>query len=215
MADLPHSWLETELTGQLCPISAPDSLWSRIHEQRRPLRVRPRRWAAWSVATAAVLMLSAGLVWLLGMTRDPSADLEALAGGELRGLANGTGKIDIRSSDPREIQNWVKARADIEIQLPDHAGVRLLGARMFRMGKSPVALIAYRTGDAYAAMLVSGKHAAGPEHASLSEHTSGDMVLYSWSQGADDYAIAFGGTKEPRRPCLLCHVDPAALMVVR
>lgn len=218
------SWLETELARQLCPISAPDSLWRQIHEQRRPLRVRPRyalnreHWAAWSLATAALLMLSAGLVWLLGMTRDSSVDLETLAGRELRGLANGTGKIDIRSSDPREIQTWVKANADIDVQLPDHAGfgnegVRLLGARMFQFRKLPVALIAYRTGDAYAAMLVSDRHAASPRHASLSEHTSGDVMLYSWSQGADDYAIAFGGMKEPRRPCLLCHVDPAALII--
>lgn len=65
-----NSWLEGELKRELRPISAPDDLWSRIHEQRRPLRVRPNPWRAWSIAMASLLLLLAGLVWRLGATRD-------------------------------------------------------------------------------------------------------------------------------------------------
>jgi hypothetical protein len=66
-----NSWLETELVRELRPVPAPDELWSRIHEQRRALRVRAHPWRAWSIVAASVLMLLAGLVWRLGATRGP------------------------------------------------------------------------------------------------------------------------------------------------
>ena len=219
------AWLETELARQLCPVTAPDSLWSRIHEQRRPLRVCPHPWTAWSIAAAALLLLSAGLAWRLGATRDPSADLESLAGQELRGIADGTGKIDFRSDDPEEIRNWIKARLDVDVRpldqpVPGMGVVRLLGARIVRLGSSSVVAIGYRVGDDFAAMLVTDGRGrlpgvAAQGHTSLQVRSSGNAQLYSWSQGSRDYAIAFNGTKSTRQPCLLCHADPAMLMVFK
>jgi anti-sigma factor RsiW len=72
-------WLEQELNRQLSPVRAPDFLWERIHEQRRPLR------AARSFkfqAMAAVIALAAIAVGLTG-SRSP-ADLRALSERELR-----------------------------------------------------------------------------------------------------------------------------------
>ncbi|HVW10264.1 MAG TPA: hypothetical protein VHC90_16870, partial [Bryobacteraceae bacterium] len=60
--------LEAELARQLGAVRAPDSLWLRIHEQRRPLRVRPNPWKTWSIAGASLLALLAGLAWRLGAT---------------------------------------------------------------------------------------------------------------------------------------------------
>ncbi len=57
------SWLEQELARQLKPASAPDDLWQRIHEQRRPLRVGPDRRIQWSVALAALAAFFAILAW--------------------------------------------------------------------------------------------------------------------------------------------------------
>lgn len=218
-------WLETELARQFCPVSAPQSLWSQIHEQRRPLRVRPHPWTAWSVVTAALLTLFAGFIWRFAITRDTSADLETLARRELRALASGSGEMGIRSGDPEEIQTWVRARSDIRLRLPDQAGtgnvaVRLLGARLIRTGKFSFAVIDYRVGDDFASMLVADRRArftgsAGSGHNSLRVKSAGDMDLYSWSVGATDYAIAFGGVGEPQRACLLCHADPPALIVFR
>jgi len=212
------SWLEAELARQLAPVSAPDSLWSRIHEQRRPLRVRPNPWTAWSLAGAALLMLLLGLVWRLGAVRDPSQDLEALAGRELRNVANGSEALGIRSSDPAEIQRWMKAKLAVDLRLADHPGnpaVRLLGARVLRFDRFSAGLISYRVGDDFAVMLVSDGPAAGPGHKSPRTGSSGDMRLYSWNQGANSYAMAFGSAKESKGPCLLCHAQPPALMVFR
>ena len=216
MADLRES-LETELARQLCPISAPDSLWHQIHQQRRPLRVRPHPWTKWSIAAAALLMLLAGLVWRLGATRGPSEDLEMLAGRELRGVANGSGRIDIRSSDPGEIQRWVKAKLDVDVRLPGNEAVRLLGARVIRLERLSIAAITFRVGDEFAAMLVTGRQRSftGSTHASLRIRSAGDMLLYSWSVGREDYAMAFGDTSAPKQPCLLCHASPPALILFR
>jgi hypothetical protein len=222
---MPDSWLESELSRQFCPVPAPDALWRRIHEQRRPLRVRPTRWMTWSVAIVSLLVLVGGLVWRFGVTRDPSADLEALAAREMRDLANGSGEIDIRSTDPREIQRWVKAKSGIDIQLPrDPAfwkdAVRLVGARVTQSAGSSVVVVTYRVGNDFAAMLVTDRRLgltqnASPAHTSLRGKSTGDMRLYSWSAGAEDYAIAFTNMKEPDRACLLCHANSPALMVFR
>lgn len=222
----PASWLETELARQLCPVTAPESLWRRIHEQRRPLRVGPHPWTAWSIAGAALLMLLAGLVWRLGAARGRAEDLENLAALELRQMAQGLEKSDFQSSDPGEIQRWVKAKLNVDVPLPERSefgnqGFAPLGVRLIRLDPfSTAAVIAYRVGGKRAAMLVADKRpgfsgGAGPGHSSLRLKSKGDVMLYSWSLGANDYAIAFAGTREPGRPCLLCHTDSPALIVFR
>lgn len=217
--------LEAELARQLCPVAAPDSLWRAIHEQRRPLRVRPNPWTAWSIAAAALLVLLAGLVWRIGATRDPSADLEALAEQELRGMETASPRIDMRSTDSGEIQRWVKANTGLDVRLTartasGNEAIRLIGARLIRFEKFPVAVIGYRAGDSYAAMLVTGTRAGSrgnsrTGHSRVRTRSAGNIQLYSWSLDADDYAMAFGGTARTAQPCLLCHAGTPALMVLR
>jgi hypothetical protein len=240
VADSFDNWLERELAGQLCPVAAPDSLWRRIHEQRRPLRVGPQRW--WNrttgpVAATLLLTLLAAVVWRMGAIRDPQADLRMLAERELRGLEDGSGKIDIRSTDPREIRAWVRARSGIEVQLPDSATsgnqeVRLVGAGLVQLDRHSVAVISYRVGGKPAALVVAGGRAGSarspagnstgtpagndsPLHGAPRIGSAKEMSLYSWSVGAAEYTIAFGGTEEPQRACLLCHANPPALVVFR
>jgi len=222
----PPAWLEAELTRQLCAVSAPDSLWNRIHEQRRPLRARPNPWKTWSIAAAAVLVLLAGLVWRLGATlvfheAGPAAELEALAQRELQE----TSKVDLRSGDPGKIRAWVKANAGVDIQLPDRREfgkdvVSLIGVRLLRTGNAPVAVIRYQAGDASAALLVTNRHVdsggmAGPGHAAIHDVAVTGARLYSWSAGANEYALAFGSATDSGRPCLLCHAATPALMTLR
>lgn len=197
-------WLETELARQLCPVAAPDALWSRIHEQRRPLRVRSERRLMWPVAALALLIIAAGIFWRLGVTGEPPEE--------------------ISSSDAQQIRTWVKAKSDIDIRLPDGAtagnrSVQLLGARIVRLREYSVAVVNYRVGGQSAAMLVSGRHGGSeernPDHTLARLNIAGDTALYSWSLGADDYTLAFSGVQEPRAACLLCHINTPALMVLR
>jgi hypothetical protein len=219
------SWLESELTRQLGPVSAPAALWQQIHEQRRPLRVRPHPWLAWSIAAAALVLVLSGAIWRQRANRSPSADLEALSESELRDMANGTRQMELRSADPGEIQRWVKAEVGLNVRLTGHSmpgngAIRLLGAGIIRRERFPVAFIAYRAGNDFAAMLVADAHAglsgiAGPGHAASRMRSDGDVLLYSWRLGTDDYAIAFGSTRQPERACLICHAERPALIVFR
>jgi hypothetical protein len=74
-----ESWLEHELTRQLSPVRAPDLLWERIHEQRRPLR------AARSLKSQALIAVAALAVIAIGLTGSrPPVDLRGLSEQELR-----------------------------------------------------------------------------------------------------------------------------------
>ncbi|HEX3982172.1 MAG TPA: hypothetical protein VHX12_00620 [Acidisoma sp.] len=194
------SWLEAQLSRQLCPVSAPDALWNRIHEQRRPLRVRPRLHLMWSIAAFALLIVSTGMFWRLGLTRDPTEE--------------------ISSSDAQQIRTWVKAKSNIDIPLPDRSTFgRILGARIVRLRQYSVAIINYKVGSESATMLVTNRHAIdegrNPGHTSPRVSQTANTTSYSWSLGPDDYTIAFTGAKESRAACLLCHVNTPALMVFR
>jgi anti-sigma factor RsiW len=167
----------------------------------------------------------AGLVWRLGAAREPAAELEILAQRELRGIANGSGEVDIRSGDPNEIQAWVKANSGIDIQLPDRPSfgngtVCLIGARLLRSQKFPVAVISYRAGDTLATMLITDRRPGSggnlsARHAAFRTGIAENVRLYSWSDGRDDFAIAFGRPNDQRQPCLLCHGTTPALIVLR
>jgi len=207
--------LEAELARQLGAVSAPDSLWLRIHEQRRPLRVRPNPWTAWSIAAASLLVLLAGLAWRLGATLTPHPDLAQVARQEVREMANGTQKLDLRSADRGEIQRWVEEKTGVNLKLASFAGegAEICGARIFRSGGYSGAVISYRVDGRSAAMVVAaGSGTVGPRHTSLKEKITGDILLYSWQREDGEYALAAMGTEKPHRPCLLCH---AALLLPR
>lgn len=134
-------------------------------------------------------------------------------------------KVDLRSGDPVKIQAWVKANSGIDIRLPDRRefgndAVRLVGVRLRRTWNAPVAVIRYRAGDTSAALLVTDRYAdsggmAGPGHVAFRNEAAAGTRLYSWSAGANDYALAFGSAKDNGRPCLLCHAASPALMILR
>ncbi len=137
-----NRWLEAELARQFSPVSAPDTLWNRIHEQRRPLRVRPQRHLMWSAAALALLIIATGMLWRLGVTRDPSEE--------------------ISSTDAQQIRSWVKAKSNIDIPFPDRPTLgRLVGARIIRLQQYSVAVINYRVGSESATMTVTDRHATG------------------------------------------------------
>jgi ferric-dicitrate binding protein FerR (iron transport regulator) len=60
-------WLELELAHQLAPVEAPDELWGRVREARNPApSPRPRRSPALWLAAAAMVVATAGAIWLFG-----------------------------------------------------------------------------------------------------------------------------------------------------
>src|ERR1700704_5968529 len=92
-------------------VAAPATLWDRIHEPRNPPRASSFR--LWPIAAALLLTASGVVAWRIGLARDPVSAMEKLAEREL----NSSHEFDLRSQDPLQIRAWVKAKANIDIEL--------------------------------------------------------------------------------------------------
>jgi len=71
-------WLEQELAREIAPVEAPDELWCRIQMGRVAVVSPRRRSPALLVAAAAMVLVTAGAIWLWGSpvrtgTATPSA----------------------------------------------------------------------------------------------------------------------------------------------
>jgi hypothetical protein len=211
MADI---WLERELARQLAPVAAPESLWDRVHwqqgrQQRRPTRRVSFEWAFWPVAVAMMLLAVAGVLRILSVNREP----DQLPEQELALFARPSGDFDFHSNSFAETRAWVKAQADIDIDVPagrpapDSSGVRLLGTRIVRLHGLPIAAIDYRVGDQVATLFVSGKRVGLTTSTKASKHLFSPGRLVSWNMRSQTYTIAFSGTVNSRAACLLCHAS--------
>jgi len=182
-----NDWIEKELARQLTPVRAPDSLWSRIESARRGARSSPQAgWILWPAVAMMLLFASGDLLWEIGKAR---ASIAPLTEQDLEAVADGSA-CDFKSSDPAQIERWVKARTSMNVNLscgrPGNA--QLVGARLIRKRGAVIAAIAYQVGNDAATLLVSDKHS-----------------LFRWNR---DYSIAWSGSKEANPgACNQCHLD--------
>lgn len=207
-------WIETELHRQFRPVTAPDALWERIHQNRpRPVAPAPSVWRMPVLATLVVL-ISAGLFVELRNSRASVRDMAQVTDQELRLFADPSTGQTFPSDDPAKIRNWIKAKGNIDVELPSSrsAAVRLLGARLVSVRGALIAAVAYTVGEDSATLLVSRRTAccnatAGSRHLFSKVNTSGGKSLFSWDMKEQTYTIAYAGANDPQGGCLLCHAD--------
>lgn len=191
MSDPSKNWMENELARQLTPVKAPASLWGRIESARRAKHhSRQAGWILWPAVATLLLLASGDLVWEIGKAR---ASLGPLTEQDLEAVTAGAG-CDFKSTDPVQIERWVKARANMDVNLScGRAGnARPVGASLIRKRGAVIAAIAYEVGNDSATLLVSDKHS-----------------LFRWNR---DYAIAWSGSRETgardnQSACSQCHMD--------
>ena len=211
MSEINRKRLETELTRQLGPVAAPDALWDRIQNPRRPNQASI--WTLWPAITLTLLAASCILVWQISHARGAITDLSQLSDGELQSLIADSAACDLHSGDPVEIRNWVKTRCSIDIALPtgNPEAIRLLGARMIRTQGLTIAAVAYQVSGEPATLLVSKRHSASGENHQTSKHLFSRAEPVAWAMGEQEYAIAgtAGMNKDSQAACQLCHSGPA------
>jgi hypothetical protein len=181
-----NDWIEKELARQLTPVRAPDSLWSRVESARRSQRSSPQAgWILWPAVAMMLLFASGDLLWEIGKAR---ASITPLTEQDLEAVADGSA-CDFKSSDPAQIERWVKAKTSMNVNLscgrPGNA--QLVGARLIRKHGAVIAAIAYQVGNDAATLLVTDKH-----------------FLFRWNR---EYSIAWSGSKDNPGACNQCHVD--------
>ena len=147
-----------ELARQLAPVKAPESLWDRIHGRQGGVRRRVSQgWVFWAAAAIVVLAVT-GIAHYRGEDNDP----DKFADHELALRAHHAG-FDYRSDNFEDTRAWVKARANIDIDVPSgrpaeaRGEVHLVGVRMVELRGLPIAAIDYRVGEEAATLFVSGK----------------------------------------------------------
>jgi hypothetical protein len=181
-------WLEQELTRQFAPVAAPDGLWDRIHEQRRPLRSNPRLNPAWAIAAASFMALLA--VFIGQQTRT----------------------AEFRSADPSEIRAWIRSHTGFDVPLPDQPPeggepVSLVSARLERRRGEPVAAITYRVGNEFVDMRVAPAGKPVARHSQPRVESTATTRTVSWDMGAESYSVTLNGATASNHACVLCHVD--------
>ncbi|MBZ5617509.1 MAG: hypothetical protein LAQ69_02065 [Acidobacteriia bacterium] len=192
-------WLELELAEELRPVAAPDELWNRIRNLNpRPAarRESPRvkwAWASWPIAALITLMIAAVTLWLAAKGQGPVLDLRQLAIQQLREPQ----PLDLRSSDPAHINEWMNRQAGVELSLPTRSRAQLVGARVIQRGGARIGAVTYRVGDDTATLLIAR---AG---------TSADFGHGSllWQARGQTYALASSNPDHPEAACLLCHAS--------
>jgi len=187
-------WIDQELTRQLAPVPAPEGLWNRIHEQRRPLRVTRRFNKTWAIAGVALFLLLAG-----------SAGQRSLRVGE------------IHCADPAEVRAWIRNQVGFDVPLPDQppAGgepVSLISARFDRRRGEPAAAITYRVGNDVVDMRVGPARQPSGRHSQPRIESTATTRTVSWEMGDESYAVTLTAAAASDHACVLCHTDPTGLV---
>jgi hypothetical protein len=136
-------------------------------------------------------MIAAATLWLVAKGQEPALDLRQLAIQELRDPA----PLDLQSSDPVQINDFLRRQAGVERCIPEQTGARLTGARVIRKGGVRVAAVTYRVGEDTATLMVardgqSGDLGHGDQH---------------WQAQGQSYALASSNADRPEAACILCH----------
>lgn len=213
-------WLERELSRQLAPVGAPESLWYRIQTGRPTPRRDSFRWAVWPAVALVTLIICAAAFRQMSII-----GTERLTAQDLAELAQTSRDFNFRSEDFGAIRSWIKAEANVDIDLPDgptgaeSAQIRLLGVRLTRLRGVPVAAIDYRVGSEMATLLVSARHSGLAADSGTGRHMFSTMKatgtrLVSWNMRDQSYAIAFSGTGNMHEACMLCHANMPAMIAI-
>jgi anti-sigma factor RsiW len=129
--------LERALAKELAhPQPGDEALWDRAVR-----RAKGRRKWRWTAAVSGGLAAAGVLIWLLALGRDGLAsDFRQ----DYRKHARGGSPLEVSSSDPKEVEEFFKARMGLSVPVPVPPGWELLGGRKCALRGVPTAFLLYR-----------------------------------------------------------------------
>jgi len=210
-----EKWLEKELARQLAPVSAPETLWDSISGRTRGRQAvashrLPERLVYWPLAAAIVLAAVAGF-WF---SRNGSSGEDRFTEKEVALLERHQG-VDFRADNFNDARNWVKRRANIDIDVPqghpaaENGAVHVVGVRLAKLDGLPIAAVDYEVSGETATLYVSGKRAGlTSDDMGPSLHLHSRRGLTYWNMRNETYTIAFHSATNPHGACMLCHATP-------
>ena len=221
------------LGERLSPAPAPEGIWSSIANSlaSRKTAVGPRRSWTWRLAPVAVALVAvaAGAAWYVSLrhpldlhpaaARPSDLELATIAAHERRDP--GEAGWEIRTSDIASLQIWVNASSDLtadDIPIrrpPEDAGhLRVVGARLARVGSATAAVIGYEM-DSEPVTLATARIADLPDpppeglfskNVSYRVDSAHGYRVLTWGVGRHAYVMVSG--RRDLKGCYLCHTTP-------
>ncbi len=181
--------------------------WQRRHSRRR--------WALWTApGIAAALLISVVTAWV--SPRRPG--YEQFAALAHRNYARGAFPLDIASSQPRVVSNWLRPRVPFSLTLPNfpEGGPKryaLSGARLMQYRGEDVAYLAYEMDRRPISLLISSSSRIIPSGGE--SYQSGGLTFYfssedglriiSWKDKGLAYAQVSDLDVKGAESCVICH----------
>jgi anti-sigma factor RsiW len=189
----------------------------------REVKNRARRWVI-----AAGIALATGLAVAVSMNLyiESSPQFVSFAAETHLRYARKAMPLDIVSSDPEVVTNWLGGRVPFHLQLPDYpAGpgekkrYRLVGARLLQHLNDDVGYLAYEMDDKPISLLMASSPGTAP--GSGERYRSGNLTfhfvydkglrLISWTDAGINYCLVTELDARGAESCVICHGSPGEL----
>jgi mycothiol system anti-sigma-R factor len=187
----------------------------------RPLQFATRRVYSWGVFAASILLVVAGLLFLLGILRQSSANryIETAVAAH-RSFLNGNLPLEVQSGSPGVVTAWFAGKVPFTFHLPSSAEesgheqvYQLTGGRLVNYKGGYAALVAYQMQEQKISLLVASSRSAAA--AGGEEVHSGGLTFHynkrasfniiTWSNHGLTYALVSSLPGSGRQSCLVCH----------
>ncbi len=189
----------------------------RLVETYRSRR-RARRWA--TAAAAAIVVLSLGAVSVLRLLSESSQQFSSFAAETHLRYARQAMPLDIVSSEPGVVSNWLGARMPFHLQLPDYPTgpgeqkrYTLEGARLLQFGNEDIGYLAYEMDGRPISLLMASSPGTAPRNGEV--YRSGDLAfhfqyekglrLISWADAGVNYCLVSELDAHGAESCVICH----------
>jgi anti-sigma factor RsiW len=176
-------------------------------------RQRQRRWVP-AVAAAAVLVAAAAAWWVSA----GRSGYEQFAAQTHRNYARSTFPLDVVSSQPQVVSNWLEPRVPFHLKLPNYpeGGPKryaLAGARLMQYRGEDVAYVAYEMDRKTISLLISSSSRIVPSGGE--SYKSGGLTFYfssqqglriiTWKDKGLTYAQVSDLDVTGAESCAICH----------
>ncbi len=173
------------------------------------------RWRKWMPAVAAVVLVAVGAEWWYSAER---SGYEQFAVHAHRNYARGTFPLDVVSTQPQVVSDWLVPRVPFHLELPNHPeGGRkpyaLAGARLMQYRGEDVAYLAYEMDRKPISLLISSSSRIMPSGGE--SYKSGGLTFYfsseqglrviTWKDKGLTYAQVSDLAVKGAESCVICH----------
>jgi anti-sigma factor RsiW len=175
-------------------------------------RQKQRRWVP--VAAAAAVLVTVAITWALA----GRAGYETFAAQAHRNFARGTFPLDVVSSQPQVVSDWLEPRVPFHLALPNYpeGGPKryaLAGARLMQYRGEDVAYLAYEMDRKPISLLISSSSRIMPSGGE--SYQSGGLTFYftseqglriiTWKDKGLAYAQVSDLDVKGAESCAICH----------